>query len=146
MVLYGNGWCCNIYWCKDYPKCSITCRKNWKATGTGYRWHLVCFAWLFSRKLYFQDKVSKLHQWEVIFKQVVSCLVLLLWNSPIVAATNSRLDCLPRHLCWNDCLSWVLRVVFAGLLLILVVSSFSVCAITCDLIKDFEHWSYWEAN
>jgi len=27
MVLYGNGWCCNIYWCKDYPKCPITCRK-----------------------------------------------------------------------------------------------------------------------
>ncbi|ONM37549.1 DNA polymerase epsilon catalytic subunit A [Zea mays] len=31
------------YWCKDYPKCSITCRKNWKVTGTGYRWHLAMF-------------------------------------------------------------------------------------------------------
>ena len=53
MVLYGNGWGSYIYWCEDYPKCSVTCRKNWKATGTGYRWHLVCFAWFFSRELYF---------------------------------------------------------------------------------------------
>jgi len=29
-----------IYWCEDYPKCSDTCRKNWKAIGTGYRSHL----------------------------------------------------------------------------------------------------------
>ena len=31
----------------------------------------VCFAWLISRKLYFQDKVSKLQQLKVIFKQAV---------------------------------------------------------------------------
>ena len=144
MVLYGNGWCRNIYWCKDYPKCSITCGKNWKATGTGYRRHLVCFAWLISRKLYFQDKVSKLQQLKVIFKQAVLFYYYetLLYLLSLIQGWIIY----PRHFCWNDCLSWVLSVVFAGLLLILVVSSFSVCATTCDLIKEFEHWSYREAN
>lgn len=60
MVLYGNGWSCHIYWCKNNPKCTFTRWENWTTTWIGHWWYLVCFTWIVPWELHFQNKVCLL--------------------------------------------------------------------------------------
>lgn len=58
MVFNGNGRCCHVHWGKDHSECPFISWKDWKASWTGYRWHLVCSSRVFPGEFHISNKVS----------------------------------------------------------------------------------------